>query len=77
MTVAPSPFAMGHAPISGVGGTLATLAELRAKPAGSSGRVLYVHMNNTNPVLDAGSDAAALVRRAGIEIAMDGMELAV
>jgi pyrroloquinoline quinone biosynthesis protein B len=69
---------MGHAPISGVGGTLATLAELRsAKPSGSSGRVLYIHVNNTNPVLDAGSEAAALVRRAGIEIAMDGMELAV
>ena len=75
---APDAFAMGHAPISGVGGTLATLAELRsAKPSGSSGRVLYIHVNNTNPVLDAGSEAAALVRRAGIEIAMDGMELAV
>lgn len=66
---APDAFAMGHAPISGPGGTLATLAELRC-------RKLYVHMNNTNPVLDAGSEAAALVRRAGIEIAMDGMELA-
>lgn len=66
---APDAFAMGHAPISGVGGTLATLAELRC-------RKLYIHMNNTNPVLDAGSEAAALVRRAGIEIAMDGMELA-
>jgi pyrroloquinoline quinone biosynthesis protein B len=67
---APDAFAMGHAPISGPGGTLAVLAELRA-------RKLYVHMNNTNPVLDAGSEAAALVRRAGIEIAMDGMELTV
>jgi pyrroloquinoline quinone biosynthesis protein B len=66
---APDAFAMGHAPISGVGGTLATLAELRC-------RKLYVHMNNTNPVLDTGSEAAALVRRAGIEIALDGMELA-
>ena len=37
----------------------------------------YGHMKNTNPVLDAGSEAAALVRRAGIEIAMDGMELAI
>jgi hypothetical protein len=47
-----------------------TLAEL-------SCRKLYIHMNNTNPVLDAGSEAAALVRRAGIAIAMDGVELAV
>jgi len=67
---APDAFAMGHAPIRGAGGTLATLAELR-------GRTLYVHMNNTNPVLDAGSEAAALVRRAGVELAIDGMELAI
>ncbi len=67
---APDAHAMGHAPISGVGGSLAALAEL-------PGRKLYVHMNNTNPVLDAESDAAALVRRAGIEIATDGMELAI
>lgn len=67
---APDAFAMGHAPISGVGGTLAALAEMR-------GHKLYVHMNNTNPVLDAGSEAAARVRRAGVGIAMDGMELAV
>jgi pyrroloquinoline quinone biosynthesis protein B len=67
---APDAHAMGHAPITGVGGTLAALAELRC-------RKLYIHLNNTNPALDAGSEAAALVRRAGIEIAMDGMELAV
>ena len=32
-------------------------------------------MNNTNPVLDAGSAEAAEVRALGVEIAMDGMEL--
>ena len=42
------------------------LAELR-------GRVVYIHMNNTNPILDAASPEASLVQRAGIEIAMDGM----
>ena len=31
-------------------------------------------LRSVRPLLDAGSDAAALVRRAGIEIAMDGME---
>jgi pyrroloquinoline quinone biosynthesis protein B len=65
---APDATAMGHVPISGPGGSLAALAELR-------GRVVYIHMNNTNPVLDAASPEASLVQRAGIEIAMDGMEL--
>jgi hypothetical protein len=32
-------------------------------------------MNNTNPVLDAGSPETARVRRAGVEIAADGQEL--
>jgi pyrroloquinoline quinone biosynthesis protein B len=67
---APEAPAMGHAPISGRGGTLPVLAAL-------PGRTLYVHLNNTNPVLDAGSEAAARVRAAGLEVAMDGMELAV
>ena len=65
---APDAVAMGHAPVSGAAGTLATLAGLRC-------RKLYIHLNNTNPLLDAGSEQGMLVRRAGIEIAMDGMEL--
>jgi len=65
---APDATAMGHVPISGPGGSLPVLAELR-------GRVVYIHMNNTNPILDAASPEASLVQRAGIEIAMDGMEL--
>jgi pyrroloquinoline quinone biosynthesis protein B len=39
------------------------------------GRTLYTHINNTNPILDAGSPEAAAVRAAGIEIACDGLEL--
>ncbi len=31
-------------------------------------------MNNTNPILDANSAAAALVLAAGVEIAADGAE---
>jgi pyrroloquinoline quinone biosynthesis protein B len=65
---APDATAMGHVPISGPGGSLPVLAEVR-------GRVVYIHMNNTNPILDAASPEASLVQRAGIEIAMDGMEL--
>lgn len=59
--------AMGHVPITGPDGTLAPLAEL-------PGRTLYIHMNNTNPILDTRSEATARVTRTGIEIARDGME---
>ena len=59
---------MGHAPIAGPDGTLATLADL-------PGRTCYVHMNCTNPVLDAASPERARVRRAGVEIAEDGLEI--
>jgi len=65
---APDATAMGHVPIAGPGGSLPALAELR-------GRVVYIHINNTNPILDANSPEASLVQRARIEIAMDGMEL--
>jgi len=65
---APDATAMGHVPISGPGGSFPILTELR-------GRVVYIHINNTNPILDANSPEASLVQRAGIEIAMDGMEL--
>ncbi|MBS1106296.1 MAG: pyrroloquinoline quinone biosynthesis protein PqqB [Deltaproteobacteria bacterium] len=65
---APDATAMGHVPISGPGGSFPILAELR-------GRVVYIHINNTNPILDTNSPEASLVLRAGIEIAMDGMEV--
>jgi len=65
---APDAFAMGHAPITGPGGSLALLAGLR-------GRTFYCHMNGTNPILDEKSEEAASVRAAGIGIAADGQEL--
>jgi pyrroloquinoline quinone biosynthesis protein B len=65
---APDAAAMGHAPIAGPDGTLAALA-------GLPGRTWYVHMNCTNPVLDMASPERARVRRAGVEIAEDGMEI--
>ena len=49
--------------------------ELHAGLAGLPGRTWYVHMNCTNPVLDAASPERARVRRAGVEIAEDGMEI--
>lgn len=65
---APDAFAMGHLPITGPDGSLAELARLRAQR-------FYLHLNNTNPVLDAASPEAARVRAAGVEIARDGLEL--
>jgi pyrroloquinoline quinone biosynthesis protein B len=65
---APTASEMGHAPIGGPGGTLERLAGLR-------GRRLYIHLNNTNPVLDARSAERRAVEAAGVEVAADGMEL--
>ena len=66
---APDALAMGHVPIEGADGSLGRLA-------GLPGRTLYLHMNATNPILDPDSAEAARVRAAGVEIAHDGMELA-
>ena len=60
---------MGHMPIDGPDGTLATLTRL-------SGRRLFIHINNTNPVLIEGSPERARVAAAGWEVAEDGMEIA-
>lgn len=65
---APGAVAMGHLPITGPESSLAALAEL-------PGRSLYIHMNNTNPILEAGSEAERRVLATGVEIAGDGMEL--
>lgn len=59
---------LGHLPVSGPGGSL---EELRATKA----RVIFTHLNNSNPMLDPASAAAAEVRAAGAEIAYDGMQL--
>jgi pyrroloquinoline quinone biosynthesis protein B len=65
---APSATEMGHVPVSGAGGSLRLLS-------GLPGRSFYVHMNNTNPLLDARSGPAAEVARASVGVALDGMEL--
>ena len=59
---------MGHVSISGPEGSLARLAEL-------SIRRIFVHINNTNPVLIEGSDERRQVEAAGFEVAFDGMEV--
>ncbi len=60
---------MGHLPVGGPGGTLAQLAGLK-RP-----RKIFIHINNTNPLLDEDSLPHAQVREAGWEIAEDGWEL--
>jgi pyrroloquinoline quinone biosynthesis protein B len=67
---APDSLAMGHVPITGAEGSLERLATHR-------GRRLYIHMNNTNPVLDRDSEESARVARAGVEVARDGLEFEV
>jgi pyrroloquinoline quinone biosynthesis protein B len=59
---------MGHMPIDGPDGSLAGLRDL-------SNRRIYIHLNNTNPVLIADSAERRTVEAAGWEVAEDGMEL--
>ena len=66
--------AMGHQPISGARGSLPVLRELAAN---GRTRVVYVHINNTNPMLVQGSPQRAEVEAAGITIGEDGMRLTV
>ncbi len=59
---------MGHMPIHGSDGTLAALASL-------PGRRIFIHINNTNPILIEDSPERIHVRQAGWEVAEDGMEI--
>ncbi|UXM95981.1 MULTISPECIES: pyrroloquinoline quinone biosynthesis protein PqqB [unclassified Bartonella] len=61
---------MGHISMSGELGSIAVWQDVAIK------RKIFVHINNSNPVLDASSPERALVEKAGWEIAFDGMELA-
>ena len=60
---------MAHLPIGGERGSLQALRDVRAP------RRLYIHLNNTNPVLREDSVERAVVERAGWAIARDGMEI--
>jgi pyrroloquinoline quinone biosynthesis protein B len=57
---------MGHVPISGDDGSLRKLAGLQ-RP-----RKVFVHVNNTNPMLDESSAEYGEVTAAGWELAEDG-----
>ncbi|SFL56862.1 pyrroloquinoline quinone biosynthesis protein PqqB [Geodermatophilus ruber] len=62
---------MGHLPIHGPGGSLEQLAALRID------RMVYIHMNNTNPILLENSPERRAVEQHGLEVAVDGMEIEV
>jgi len=59
---------MGHVPVSSAEGSLSRLAGLR-RP-----RKIYVHINNTNPMLNEAGPEHRAVRDAGWEIAEDGWQ---
>ena len=59
---------MGHVPVSSGDGSLAKLAALRCP------RKIYMHINNTNPMLDEAGDEYRKVRDSGWEIAEDGWQ---
>ncbi len=59
---------MGHMPIDGTDGSLAALS-------GLGKRRIYIHINNTNPILVEGSVERRKVEAAGWDVAADGMEI--
>jgi pyrroloquinoline quinone biosynthesis protein B len=61
-------WAMGHAPLTGEGGTLEALAALDA-------RVALVHINNTNPILLEESPERLEVEGRGLVVSYDGLEM--
>ena len=62
---------MGHLPIGGPDGSLAQLPSLGVQ------RTIFVHMNNTNPILLDDAPERRIVEDSGMEVAMDGLEVKV
>jgi pyrroloquinoline quinone biosynthesis protein B len=60
---------MGHISMSGEGGAIAAFHDLGV------GRRIFIHINNSNPVLLEDSPERGEAERAGWEIAYDGMEV--
>jgi pyrroloquinoline quinone biosynthesis protein B len=60
---------MAHLPVGGADGSLARLAGVAAR------RRIYIHINNTNPLLRDDSPERATVTAAGWEVAHDGLEV--
>ena len=60
---------MGHLPIDGPDGSLGQLSPLPIE------RKIYIHINNTNPILVEDSPERRIAEQHGMEIAVDGLEL--
>jgi pyrroloquinoline quinone biosynthesis protein B len=60
---------MGHLPIGDADGSLKQLAPLPIE------RKIYIHINNTNPILIEDSPERRIVEEHGLEVAVDGLEL--
>jgi|SRR5579884_3434211 len=59
---------MGHLPVGSEEGSLSAMASLPAA------RKIYVHINNTNPMLREDSPERRAVEKAGVEVGWDGLE---
>lgn len=66
---APMARSIGHVPMSGDDGTIALLAGVSAR------QKIFIHINNTNPVLDPRSPECKSVSDAGWQIGHDGWQL--
>jgi len=62
---------MGHLPVAGANGSAERLARIPAR------RKIYIHVNNTNPMLDERTPERRMVTELGIEVGVDGMEMEV
>lgn len=60
---------MGHVAMSGENGSLERLKDC------AIARKIYVHINNTNPVLISDSNERSIVEKSGWDVAFDGMEV--
>jgi pyrroloquinoline quinone biosynthesis protein B len=60
---------MGHISVCGPQGSIAAFAGVEMA------RKIFIHINNTNPILCDDSEEATFVRQAGWEVAYDGMAL--
>lgn len=60
---------MGHMPIGGEDGSLEVLAGISINP------IVYIHINNTNPILIENSPQRRAVEERGLVVGFDGMEL--
>ena len=69
IATAPTAKVMGHWPVADEDGTIALLQEK------TDLRKIFIHINNTNPMLREDSPQAKIIQNAGWEISYDGLEI--